>query len=103
MGSSPFGSAPTDLHPGARNAVEVCLAIAPGERVALIGDLASAEVAASLAGALDEAGARTDALVLERLAERPMRQAPAAVVAALERADVGILCVQPHASSATRT
>ena len=96
MGSSPFGSAPTDLHPGARNAVEVCLAIAPGERVALIGDLASAEVAASLAGALDEAGARTDALVLERLAERPMRQAPAAVVAALERADVGILCVQPH-------
>src|SRR5881398_1267758 len=96
MGSSPFGSAPTDLHPGARNAVEVCLAIAPGERVALIGDLASAEVAASLAGALDEAGARTDAVVLERLAERPMRQAPAAVVAALERADAGILCVQPR-------
>src|SRR5207237_5042761 len=38
----------------------------------------------------------TDAVVLERLAERPMRQAPAAVVAALERADAGILCVQPH-------
>ena len=96
MRKSIFGAASADLEAGARNAVEVCLAIAPGERVALIGDLASAEVAASLAGALDEAGARTDALVLERLAERPMRQAPAAVVAALERADAGILCVQPH-------
>src|SRR5437870_13056188 len=96
MGSSPFGSARPDLDPGARNAVEVCLAIAPGERVALIGDLASAEVAASLAGALDEAGARTDAVVLERLAERPMRQAPAAVAAPLERAAPGLLCVEPH-------
>src|SRR5437870_13635878 len=96
MGSSPFGSAPTDLHPGARNAVEVCLAIAPGERVALIGDLASAEVAASPAGALDEAGARPDALLLQRLAERPLRQAPAAPVAPLERRDAGLLCVQPH-------
>src|SRR5207237_8733653 len=96
MGSSPFGSAPTDLHPGARNAVEVCLAIAPGERVALIGDLASAEVAASLAGALDEAGARTDAVVLEPLAGRPMRQAPAAGVAARASADAGIPCGTPH-------
>src|SRR2546430_14779831 len=76
MGSSPFGSAPTDLHPGARNAVEVCLAIAPGERVALIGDLASAEVAASLAGALDEAGARTHPPPRRPPARGPRRQAP---------------------------
>src|SRR5919198_1465747 len=55
--ASPFGSAPPDLGPGARNAVEVCLAIARGERVALIADRASAEVAASLAGALEAAGA----------------------------------------------
>src|SRR2546426_361187 len=67
MGSFPFGSPPPDLHPGARNAVEVCLAIAPGERVALIGDLASAEVAASLAGALVDA-------VSQRLGQR-MRSA----------------------------
>jgi leucyl aminopeptidase (aminopeptidase T) len=94
--SSPFGSAPPDLDPGASNAVEVCLAIAPGERVALVGDRASAEVAASLARALESAGARTDALLLEQFAERPMRQAPEAVLDALERADAGILCVQPQ-------
>ena len=44
-----------ELEAGARNAVEVCLAIQPGERVALIADEASGEVAASIAAALDDA------------------------------------------------
>ena len=94
--SSRFGSAPPDLAPGARNAIEVCLAIAPGEGVALVADRASAEVAASLEEALDAAGARIDALLLEELAGRPMRSAPQPVLDALERADAGILCVQPQ-------
>ena len=91
-----FGDAPADLMPGARNAVTVCLAIAPGERVALIADEASASVAASIAVAIDEAGAHADPVLIERVAARPMRDAPAAVLDALERADAGILCVQPR-------
>jgi aminopeptidase len=93
---SMFGTAPAELVDGARNAVEVCLAIQPGERVALVADQASAEVAASLAAALDEAGATWDGVLIERVAERPLQSAPPAVLDALERADAGILCVQPQ-------
>jgi aminopeptidase len=91
-----FGTFPAELTPGARNAVEVCLAIARGERVALIGDRASSAVAASLAEALDAVGARTEAVLIEHAAPRPMAEAPPAVLDALERCDAGILCVQPQ-------
>jgi len=91
-----FGEAPQDLLPGARNAVNVCLAIAKGERVALISDRASASVAASLAAALEEAQAAADSVLIENIANRPMREAPQPVLEALESADAGILCVQPR-------
>jgi leucyl aminopeptidase (aminopeptidase T) len=74
----------------------VCLAIQPGERVALIADEASSPVAASLAAVLEEVGALCDAVVIEHVASRPLAVAPPAVLAALERADAGILCVQPQ-------
>lgn len=90
-----FGPFSSDLAPGARNAIEVCLAIKPNERVALIADEASREVAASLAAALDAAGASIDSLLIEQLAPRPLTAAPPDVLRALERADAGILCVQP--------
>ncbi len=90
-----FGAAAPDLLPGARNAVDVCLAIRSGERVALIADEASAEVAAGLEQALALRGARADCLLIESLATRPLRAAPPEALAALERADAGILCVQP--------
>jgi aminopeptidase len=91
-----FGSSGDDLEPGARNAIEVCLGIARGERVALIADSASREVGASLAAALDQVGASCDAVLIEDVATRPMTAAPPAVLAALEHADAGILCVQPE-------
>ena len=90
-----FGEPPSDLMPGARNAVGTCLAIQPGERVALIADRASGAVAASLEQALAEHQARADCIVIESVTERPMRSAPAAILDALEAADAGILCVQP--------
>ena len=93
---SMFGTAAADLQPGARNAVQVCLAIQPGERVALIADEASAPVAASIAAALDEVGAPWEGVVIEQVATRPLIVAPASVIDALERADAGILCVQPQ-------
>jgi aminopeptidase len=91
-----FGAASADLMPGARNAVDVCLGIKPGERVALIADEASREVASSLQQALRDRSARTDSVLLETVTERPMTSAPPAIAAALERADAGILCVQPR-------
>ncbi len=91
-----FGPFSPELEPGARNAVEVCLAIKPGECVALIADEASKEVAASIAAALDRAGAAGDRVLIEQVATRPLMKAPREVLEALERCDAGILCVQPQ-------
>src|SRR5256885_15836059 len=96
MSRSMFGAGARDLEAGARNAVEVCLAIRLGERVALIADEASSQVAANLAAVLDEVGAACDEVLIERVASRPLAEAPHEVLDALERADAGILCVQPQ-------
>jgi leucyl aminopeptidase (aminopeptidase T) len=90
-----FGAVQPELIPGARNAVETCLAIQPGDHVTLIADRPSAGVAASLAYALEQCGAVTEPFLLESLAPRPLRKAPAPVLNSLEHADAGILCVQP--------
>jgi len=90
-----FAAASPELMPGARNAVETCLAIQPGEHVALIADRPSERVAASLAQALAQRGAICEGFLLEALAPRPLGSAPSPVLAALERVDAGILCMQP--------
>jgi leucyl aminopeptidase (aminopeptidase T) len=91
-----FGKAQPDLLPGASNAVETCLAIQPGERVVLVADEASREVAAAIEAALAGRRADTRPLLVEAVTPRPMRLAPPEILAALETADVGILCVQPQ-------
>jgi len=91
-----FGAPQSDLLPGAKNAVETCLAIQPGEHVALIADEPSRAVAASLAAALENVHAACTALVLEDFGPRPMRAAPAPILDALENADAGILCMTPQ-------
>ena len=98
---SMFGMALPDLLPGAQNAVRTCLAITVNDTVALIADEASREVAASLQAAIDDVGARCDAVVIEQVAERPLTHAPREVLEALERADAGILCVQPRQGELT--
>ncbi len=60
-----FGPVRPELLPGARNAVEICLSIQPGERVALIADHPSQAVAASLAEALIQRGATCEGFLLE--------------------------------------
>src|SRR3981189_2621682 len=91
-----FGSPQPELMPGARNAVETCLGVRPGERVALIADEASRAVAASIAAARDDRHAPYTGLLLEEFGPRPMKAAPADVLEALETADVGILCMTPQ-------
>src|SRR6267142_6390723 len=90
-----FGPPSAELEPGARNAVDVCLSIKPGERVALIADEPSRQVAASIAASLDRVGAQWNGVLIPD-ANRPMTSAPQPVLDALEQADAGILCVQPQ-------
>jgi len=82
--------------PGARNAVETCLAVRAGEHVALIADEASKAVAASIAAAIEEQRALYTGLLLEDFGPRPMNAAPADVLRALETADVGVMCMTPQ-------
>jgi len=84
-----------DLIPGARNAVRTCLRIAPRERVILVTDLETEEIAASLADQVRQAGAGIDVHVMEDYGPRPMLALPAPVRAGLERADVSIYAGQP--------
>ena len=85
-----------DLMPGAKNAVETCLGVKPGEQVALIADEASRSVAASLGAALDARRAPYTGLLLEDFGPRPMKAAPGPVLEALETADVGVMCMTPQ-------
>ena len=82
--------------PGAKNAVEVCLGVRAGEKVVVIADEVSRGVAASLEQALEEQGARFTGLLLEDFGPRPMTGAPEAVLEALEKTDVGVLCMTPQ-------
>ena len=91
-----FGPVSPEVLPGAHNAVNTCLAVRRGERVALIADAASGEVAAGLERALTDAGATAECLLIESIATRPIRTAPPEVLEALERVDAGILCIQPQ-------
>jgi aminopeptidase len=91
-----FGTAPSDLLPGAKNAIETCLNVQPRERVALIADEASRAVAASLASALATRHAEFTGLLLEDFGPRPIKAAPQPILEALETADVGIMCMTPQ-------
>ena len=84
----------SELTPGARNAVEVCLQIQPSERVTLITDEACLEIAAALAQELEKVGAPYHAFVLEELADRPLAQLPQEILDDLETTDVSIFAVK---------
>jgi len=86
-----------DLAPGARNAVRTCLRIQPNERVALVTDLETEEIAASLADQVRQVGAALDVHIMEDYGARPMLTMPQEVRQALETADVSIYAGQPKA------
>jgi leucyl aminopeptidase (aminopeptidase T) len=82
-----------ELFPGARNAVHTCLRIQPEEKVTVITDLASREIAAALEAAVAEVGAPFRTFVLEDLAPRPLAAMPQAVLDDLETSRVSIFAV----------
>jgi len=91
-----LGPVQPELLPGAKNAIDVCLAVKPEEHVAVIADDASSAVAASLIAALCDKQAAYTALLLEDFGPRPMQSAPQPLLDALETSDVGILCMNPQ-------
>ena len=91
-----FNTIPFDpeLTPGARNAVKVCLRVQPAEKVTVITDEATKEIAASIVHELEAVGAPYHAWVLEDLAPRPLGDLPREIVDDLETSQVSIFAVQ---------
>ena len=84
--------------PGARNAVKVCLRIQPSEKVTVITDDATKEIAASVVHELERLGCPYHAWVLEEMAPRPLTDLPREVLEDLESSRVSIFAVQAQAN-----
>jgi aminopeptidase len=83
-----------EFAPGARNAVNVCLRVQSSEKVCVITDEATLEIAAAIVPELEALGAPYRVWVLEDLAERPLTDLPAQILADLETSQVSIFAVQ---------
>jgi len=79
---------------GARNAVRVCLDVQPSEKVTVITDNFTREIAASVVHEIEALGAPYNAFILEEFAARPLTGLPSEILADLETSDVSIFAVQ---------
>jgi leucyl aminopeptidase (aminopeptidase T) len=86
-----------ELVPGARNAINVCLRVQPNERVTIITDMATREIAAALQNEIELVGADYSLFVLEHHARRPLKFMPEIILddLALSQASIFAAETQP--------
>ena len=87
-----------ELSPGARNAIRVCLAVQPHERVTVIADRECEDIAASLVAEIDDVGAPHRLFLLEDVATRPLTDLPKVIADDMELSQVSILAVHVQAN-----
>src|SRR4030095_2828953 len=85
-----------ELAPGARNAIRDCLRLQPNERITIITDEATRDIAAALQQQVEEVGSDYAVFVLEEYAERPLINMTRAFLDALAPWRVSIFCAQTH-------
>src|SRR5712691_26361 len=83
-----------ELVPGARNAVSVCLQLTPEERVTIITDEATCDIAAALRAEVEAVGSEHTVFVLENYASRPLKFMPEPILYDLAQSQVSIFCAQ---------
>ena len=83
-----------ELAPGARNAIRVCLRLQPSERITIITDEATAEIAAALQAEVEEVGAARAVFVLENYTERPLTRMPKVILDDLAQSQVSIFAAR---------
>jgi aminopeptidase len=86
----------SELAPGAYNAIHTCLRLQPEERVTLITDLETREIADALVREIESAGAAHRTFVLEDYAPRPLAYMPKEILDDLELSQVSIFAAQAH-------
>ncbi|HET7535960.1 MAG TPA: aminopeptidase [Candidatus Didemnitutus sp.] len=92
-----------ELTPGARNAIHVCLKLQSNERMTVITDRASSEIAAALVHEIELTGASYNVFVLEEYGARPHRDMPKAILDDLALSEVSIYaCVTQTGELRTR-
>jgi aminopeptidase len=79
---------------GARNAVQVCLRVQPSEKVTVITDEVSLEIAAAIVHELEALGCEYKTWVLEEVASRPLTDLPVVIAQDMESSQVSIFAVQ---------
>jgi aminopeptidase len=85
---------PDEFREGAHNAATTCLRIQPYEKVTLIADESTLTIAAAIVAELVKIGCAWHGFVLEELAERPLKEMPAAVLKDMETSQVSVFAVQ---------
>src|SRR5438105_5795401 len=83
-----------ELQPGARNAIRDCLRLKPEERITIITDEATRDIAAALQSEVEEVGAPHSVFVLEEHADRPLIDMPTIILEDLAESQVSIFCAQ---------
>ncbi|HEV7784142.1 MAG TPA: aminopeptidase [Thermoanaerobaculia bacterium] len=84
-----------DFQPGAHNAIHTCLRLQPQERITVITDRETADIAAALVQEIAELGAEHSVFVLEDYAPRPLAAGmPQPILDDLERSQVSIFAAQ---------
>ncbi|CAN5474078.1 aminopeptidase [soil metagenome] len=79
-----------ELVPGARNAIRDCLRLKPEERVTIITDEATVDIAAALQAEVNEVGSECAVFVLENYAPRPLTGMPEVILDDLAKSQVSI-------------
>src|SRR6478736_8698226 len=83
-----------ELVPGARNAIDVCLRLKPEERITVITDTVTREIAAALQKEIERVGSDYSSFVLEHHAQRPLKFMPELILEDLGRSQVSIFAAQ---------
>ena len=83
-----------ELVPGARNAIRVCLQLKPEERITIITDEATREIAAALQAEVEEVGSEHAVFLLENYDTRPLQNMPPVILEDLAQSQVSIFCAQ---------
>src|SRR5437773_8742786 len=83
-----------ELIPGARNAVRVCLQLKPAERVTIITDEATHDIAVALQAEVERAGSDYSLFTLEHHARRPLKYMPEIILEDLATSQVSIFAAQ---------
>src|ERR1041385_7968245 len=83
---------PTDpeLRPGAQNAIDTCLRLKPQERITIITDTFTRDIAAALQSEVERGGSEYSLFVLAHHARRPLSHMPEIILDDLAQSQVSI-------------